>query len=150
MALAALGDGTKLMPFIIFKGRRRNKDADKVTGVVVEYTDNGWMNKEKTLRWLQVIWRRRHDQQRRLLCWDSYKCHLTVPVVGSLNERKTDAVIVPGGTTSILQVSVYTIINAMVEVLTTFEYVLMPWLITILQAPDVCWNKPFKGHYQDL
>ena len=95
-----------MQPFIIFKGRRRNKDADKVTGVVIEYTDNGWMNEEKTLRWLQVIWRRRHDEQRRLLCWDSYKCHLTAPVVDSLRVRKTDAVIVPGGTTSLLQVGV--------------------------------------------
>ena len=63
MALAALGDGTKLTLFIIFKGCRRNKDADKVTGVVIEYTDNGWMNEDKTLRWLKVI-QRRHDHDR--------------------------------------------------------------------------------------
>ena len=105
VALAALADGTKLTPFIIFKGKRRNKEADKVQGVVIEYSHNGWMTEETALRWITVVWRRRYDDKRRLFSWDSYKCHLTNPVKSALSQRNTDVVVVPGGTTSLIQVS---------------------------------------------
>ena len=123
MALAAMADGTKLVPFIIFKGKRRNKEADKVTGVAIEYSDNGWMNEDLTERWVKVAWRRRHDSTRRLLCWDSYRCHTTERVKKSLAERNTDVAVVPGGTTSLLQYagvfctsSNYNIIHSMCHV----------------------------------
>ena len=101
-----MADGTKLPPFIVFKGKRRDKQADKVIRVVVEYSDNGWMNEELTERWVKVIWRLRHDNSQRLFLWDSYKCHKTDRVKSLLSSRNTDTVIVPGGTTSLVQVSI--------------------------------------------
>ena len=78
-------------------------------GVVVEYTHNGWMQEETAMRWVQVIWRRRHDELRRLLCWDSYKCHLTDHVKAALAQRNTDVAVIPGGTTALIQVHFLTL-----------------------------------------
>ena len=52
---------------------------------------------------------------RRLLAWDSYECHMEDKITESLNSKKVDRVIVPGGCTK------------------------------YIQAPDVRWNKPFKA-----
>ena len=89
---------------MIFKGKRRDKEADKVRGVVIEYTNNGWMNEEKVIRWVQMIWQRHQDDTRRLFSWDSYRCHLTERVKSALASHNTDCVVIPGGTTSLLQV----------------------------------------------
>ena len=102
-----MADGTKLPPFIVFKGKTRDKQADKVIGAVIEYSDNGWMNEVLTERWVKVVWRMRHDDSRRLFIWDSYKCHTTDSVKSLLSSRNTDTVIVPGGTTSLIQVCTY-------------------------------------------
>ena len=56
---------------------------------------------------------------RRLLAWDSFECHMTRTVKQELSRRGVDQVVVPGGCTK------------------------------FVQAPDVCWNKPFKAHVTD-
>ena len=57
--------------------------------------------------------------RKRLLAWDSYEAHLTDDVKKSLTKLKIESVIVPGGCTK------------------------------YIQAPDVVWNKPFKGKIQE-
>ena len=54
---------------------------------------------------------------RRLLSWDAFNCHKTVTVKKELERIRTDVTMIPGGCTS------------------------------VLQAPDVCWNKSFKQEY---
>ena len=51
---------------------------------------------------------------RRLLSWDSFECHMMDSVKEAVKTSNSDLVIVPGGCTK------------------------------YIQAPDVCWNKPFK------
>ena len=55
---------------------------------------------------------------KRLLAWDSYEAHLTDDVKKSLTNSKIESVIIPGGCTK------------------------------YIQAPDVAWNKSFKGKIQ--
>ena len=50
----------------------------------------------------------------RLLAWDSFSCHIMDSVKDKVKENNTDMVVVPGGCTK------------------------------YIQAPDVCWNAPFK------
>ena len=52
-----------------------------------------------------------------LLLWDSFKCHVSKDTKDSLNKLKVDQAAIPGGCTG------------------------------FIQAPDVCWNKPFKDSY---
>ena len=76
VCLAAMADGTKLKPFVVFKGVRQDPKLLKYPGVVVIYSRNGWMNEQTTKTWIEKVWGTL-SFQRRLLIWDSYKCHLT-------------------------------------------------------------------------
>ena len=53
----------------------------------------------------------------RLLVLDSFKCHVSKDTKDSLKKLKIDQAVIPGGCTG------------------------------FIQAPDVCWNKPFKDSY---
>jgi len=119
VVLAAKANGSKLPPFIVFKGKRVDKGLEKVTGVVCAYSKNGWMNENLTHTWLNKVWGSLAFS-RRLLCWDAYRCHIQDSTKQLLSKLKTDAAVIPGGCTS------------------------------LLQAPDVSWNKPFKTYYREI
>ena len=65
--LAALGDGTKIAPLVIFKGVRPPKNI--VNGVVVAMSRNGWNNEEITKVWLEKCWGRLRNSLPRMLVW---------------------------------------------------------------------------------
>ena len=44
--LAARADGSKLHPLVMFKGKRKDKSLEKMTGVVIEMQENAWMTEE--------------------------------------------------------------------------------------------------------
>ena len=58
--------------------------------------------------------------RKRLLAWDSYEAQLTDNVKKASTKSKIETVIVPGGCTK------------------------------YIQAPDVAWNKPFKGRIEEF
>ena len=55
--LSARAHGKKLKPFIVFKGKGTSliKDLQKMTGVVVRFTFNGWMSDRLTVHYLNSI-----------------------------------------------------------------------------------------------
>ena len=120
VVLAAMADGRKLNPFIVFKGVRPIAELDREPGVIVAYSRNGWMNEEITNDWVKRGWGTLNFG-RRLLVWDAYKCHLMPNVKGVVDKQaNTDISIIPGGLTS------------------------------LVQPADVSWNKPFKAAYKEL
>lgn len=72
VVLAAMADGRPLKPYVVFKGVRPISELSKVSGVVVAYSRNGWMNEDLTLDWIQRVWGGLAFS-RRLLVWDAYK-----------------------------------------------------------------------------
>ena len=122
VCLAAKGDGTKLKPFVVFAGAKRESKAlheEYKRQCSVASSTNGWMNEELTLRWINEIVGT-FAFNKRLLAWDSYEAHMTEDVKLRLKEINTESVIVPGGCTK------------------------------HIQAPDVVWNKPFKQKVAEL
>ena len=89
---------------------------------VIKMSDNGWMNEDLTMEWIATVWNDSVDpgSAKRMLVWDTFKCHFTSSVKSLLEESNTDIVAVPGGCTK------------------------------ILQPADVCRNAPFKARYRDL
>ena len=73
--LAAKADGTKLKPFIVFKGVHPVAALHNVSGVVVNMSRNGWMNEALTIKWIDSVWGRL-SFQRRLLVWDAYRYNI--------------------------------------------------------------------------
>ena len=76
--LAALGDGTKIAPLLIFKGVRAPKNVPNRT--VMAMSKNGWNNEEITKLWLEKCWGRLRNSLPRMLVWDSFKSHITASV----------------------------------------------------------------------
>ena len=123
VCLTGKADGTRLKPFIVFKGAKRESKAlhDELKNKCsVASSANGWMNEELTLRWCCEILGQFSFCKRLLAAWDSFEAHLTDDVKKELTKSKFESVIVPGGCTK------------------------------YIQAPDVMWNKPFKGCIQEL
>lgn len=119
VVLAAMADGRKLKPYVVFKGVRTIAELAKVSGVVVAYSRNGWMNETLTKDWVNRGWGLL-GFGRRLLVWDAYKCHIMPSVSTVVNKNtSTDISVIPGG------------------------------LTCKIQPADVSWNKPFKAAYKE-
>ena len=120
VVLSAMADGKKLKPFVVFKGVRPVVELLRVSGVVVAFSKNGWMNEELTKEWVKRGWGTLNFGWR-LLVWDAYKCLLMSSVKAVVDRQaNTDVFGVPGGLTS------------------------------LVQPADLSWNKPFKAAYKDL
>ncbi len=121
VALAAKADGTKLKPFIVFKGAVRDvKAMQNIPGVIISSSKNGWFNDDLTIEWLQKVVGKFHFGSR-LLAWDSYRCHISVATKAELKKGyQVTMAVIPGGCTK------------------------------YIQPPDVVWNAPFKAHLREF
>ena len=73
--LAAMADGSKLKPYVVFKGVRAVPELTTIRGVVMALSKKGWMNEELTKDWVKRVWGSLNFR-RCLLVWDAYKCHI--------------------------------------------------------------------------
>ena len=77
VCLAAKGDGTKLKPFIVFPGAKRESKAlndEFKTKCVLASSINGWKNEELTVSWVKGV----------------LGCHVLYSVKQELNRANTD------------------------------------------------------------
>lgn len=120
VVLAARADGSKLKPYIVFKGAVRDvKAMQTMGGVVIASSKNGWMNDDLTADWLRRVVGKLNFTHR-LLVWDAYRCHISTATKAELKRGyKITTAVIPGGCTK------------------------------YIQAPDVVWNKPFKANLHD-
>ena len=116
VCLSAKADGTKLKPMIVFGGAKRESKAlnEEFKSRCVVASSKNAWMNEE----LTLVWAEKvlgkFSFGRRLLSWDSFECHMMDSVKEAVKTSNSDLVIVPGGCTK------------------------------YIQAPDVCWNKPFK------
>ena len=98
--LSARASGTKMKPFVVFKGKgtRLSKELDKIPGVVVRFSSNGWMNDKLTIDYLHSVIGAFSFRQR-LLIWDAYRCHTSVTVRAETECLHLHTAVVPGGCT---------------------------------------------------
>ena len=121
VCLAGKADGSRCKPFIVFKGAKRESKA------LHEEFKRKCSVASSANGWMneQLTLRWHQDVlgqfsfRKRLLAWDSFEVHLTDEVKKALANAKIETAIVPGGCTK------------------------------YIQAPDVSWNKPFKGKIQE-
>jgi hypothetical protein len=101
-------------PLVIFKGKRKEKALDRITGVVVQMQENAWMTEEIALRWLTTLWGGIVSTRYRRM---DFHAHKTDRVKRCANEVYATPIWL-----SFLQAA----------------------CTSLLQAPDISWNKPFK------
>ena len=116
VCLAAKADGSKMKPMTVFGRRKREvkKLNEELRSKCVIASSGNAWMNEG----LTLIWADKvlgkFSFGRRLLAWDSFSCHIMDSVKDNVKENNTDMVVVPSGCTK------------------------------YIQAPDVCWNAPFK------
>ncbi|GFS81540.1 pogo transposable element with KRAB domain [Trichonephila clavipes] len=74
--------------------------------VEIRTNENGWMNEQIMLSWLQTIWRKRKNSSFRpkaFLIMDSIKSHVSENVKNALKSTSAKIAIIPGGLTKKLQ-----------------------------------------------
>uniref|UniRef100_A0A8P4FYH3 HTH CENPB-type domain-containing protein n=2 Tax=Dicentrarchus labrax TaxID=13489 RepID=A0A8P4FYH3_DICLA len=121
VVLAAKADGTKLRPYVAFRGADEEMAVlrQQISGAVLTTSANGFMNDTLTADWLQRVLGR-FNMEPRLLVWDSYRCHIS-------------------GTTRAELKRGYDITTAVIP----------RGCAKHIQATDVMWNQPFKRSLQD-
>ena len=99
--LTARADGTKLKPYV-GKGTRLIKNLRTIPGIVVRFSQNGWMNNDLTIDYLQSILGQLSFNPR-LLVWDAYRCHTSAAVRAECSRLRAHTAIIPGGCTKYIQ-----------------------------------------------
>ena len=100
------------------ENRKQTKEDQEIKArrdINITYSDNGWANQSFTNEWENKTF---SDTSffNRLLIWDSNRCHFSDETKKQLKKKqKLDVAMIPGGVTS------------------------------LIQAPDISWNKPFKA-----
>ena len=94
VVLAAIANGRKLQPFIVFKGMRYGAEfMQKISCVVVGFNNNGWINERLTIAWVQRAYGT-FNFASRLLLWDAYKCHHTATVKSTVDKQTNTGLVV--------------------------------------------------------
>ena len=137
VCLAARSDGTKLLPYVLVNRKRPvPKIEQEFKGkLIVNWYGSVWMDDVTTDDYLRkVIKAGGVFSGKRLLVWDAFAAHKSVKTMAVLKELGIEAAYIPGGCTKFIQVRFF---------LFNFQKLLL------LQAPDVSWNKPYKGIIRD-
>lgn len=102
--LACLGDGTKLLPYVVFKRKTLPKNVNFPKGVIVRCQEKGWMDQGLVQDWLRTVWSKVGGLTRKksMLVWDSFRAHLSAPIRSTLKSLNTEPAVIPGGMTSMV------------------------------------------------
>ena len=119
VCLAVKADGTKMKPYVVIPAAKVKKELASIPGVVVAATRNGWMNENLTSDWVEKVWTN-FSFAKRMLVWDSFKCHISDERKEQLKRYNTVMSVIPGSCTK------------------------------YLQPLDVCINKPFKSFFREF
>ncbi|GFT01502.1 pogo transposable element with KRAB domain [Trichonephila clavipes] len=105
VVLCCAANGLKLPPMLIFKRKTLPKE-NFPKCVEIRGNENGWMNEQIMLSWLQTIWRKRKNsffRPKAFLIMDSMKSHVSENVKNALKSASSKIAIIPGGLTKKLQ-----------------------------------------------
>ena len=85
------------------KGKtKEDKELIRRRDINVKFSGNGWFNTELTKDWVDNTLGRKMFGKR-LLIWDSYRCHICPEVKASCKKNNIDMIVIPGGCTKFLQ-----------------------------------------------
>ena len=104
VVLTAKADGSKLKPFIVYKGKgtRLIKNLSSIPGLAVRFSANGWLNDSLTIEYLRTVVGSLLFAKR-LMIWDAYRCHVSQAVKSECSSIKLQTATIPGGCTKFIQ-----------------------------------------------
>ena len=118
--LCAKANGEKCLAFVLLPRKRILVNVEKnfKNKLVLSWSGSVWMDQSQIITFLHKVFKT-FSFGRRLLVWDSFRCHNSEVTKQELKKLRIDTTIIPGRCTK------------------------------YIQAPDVSWNKPFKQKIQE-
>jgi DDE superfamily endonuclease len=103
--LTARSDGSKCKPFVLLNRKRQMPEiVKKYKGkLILCWEGKTWMNNSLTADYLRRTFGPSFCR-RRLLVWDSFRCHISQETKKILKELELDTAVIPGGCTKFIQV----------------------------------------------
>lgn len=95
-------DGTKLKPFVVFKGKGTQLMRKWLGYVVIYFSKNCWVNDGLTVEYLNSLIGA-FSFYKRLLAWDAYKCHTNELFQRHMTSLHLHTAVVLGGCTKFIQ-----------------------------------------------
>jgi DDE superfamily endonuclease len=139
--LTGRSDGYKCKPYVLLARKRPVPAiAEKYRSkLVLSWAGKVWMDDELTADYLQRVLGMA-PFNKRLLVWDSFRCHISEATKRELRRLRLYTAVVPGGCTKFVQVRFFPVplIYSRVQTTTIFS-----------QPADVSWNGPFKARIQE-
>ena len=102
VCLVAKADGTKLRQCVAVPRKKVPVELTSISGIVAACSDNGWVNDDLTLDWIDPVWGS-FGFGERILIWDSFKCHLTFRVKEKLKRINTIYGMIGSGCAKLIQ-----------------------------------------------
>lgn len=103
--LTARSDGYKCLPFVLLPRKRPDPNIVDMfkNKLHLCWAGKVWFDDELTATYLNAVFG--HSLfARRLLVWDSFRCHISVETKKLLKKNKLDTAVIPGGCTKFIQV----------------------------------------------
>lgn len=112
VVLTARSNGFKMKPFVLLPRKRPVPIIVEQFGsklnLVWAGAGNSWMNDHFTELYLGATFGAHNfSQARKLLVWDSFRCHLSAATKAVMRKIGIESATVPGGCTKFIQVSHY-------------------------------------------
>ena len=98
MCLAALGNGHKLLPLMVFKDKQMPKELQNICSMMIEMSSNGWMQGLTILAWIEKCWGK-IAFSRCFHIWDSFCINIMNKAEQHTKEINTVMDVIPGGCT---------------------------------------------------
>lgn len=97
-------DGRKLKPFILMTRKRPIPEIERKFSKDLKLSWSGkeWMTDELTSEYLTKVIGD-FSFSKRLLIWDSYRCHISDQTSSKMKSMNIEAGVIPGGTTKFIQ-----------------------------------------------
>ena len=101
--LAVRGNGNRVMPATIFKGKRER--ASILSGCYTFTQPKAWVEASLICEWIDLVLPKViRGKERGLIIWDACRSHISKEVKAHCRSNSIDMAVIPGGMTSYLQV----------------------------------------------
>ena len=101
--LAVTAEGVKLPPVVVWKHGKGSRKLERMHGCYVAFQPKAWVDSELLCNWIDSIFPRVLQADRKSIVWDSMRAHISKVVKDKCAGREISLCVIPGGLTPYLQ-----------------------------------------------
>ena len=101
--LAVTAEGVKLPPVVVWKHGKGSRTLERMHGCYVAFQPKAWVDSELLCNWIDAVFPRVLQADRKAIVWDSMRAHTSNAVKEKCASREISLCVIPGGLTPYLQ-----------------------------------------------